>query len=407
MRWMSLVGIAVILGVAVLLSTNRRAISLRIVASAFALQVGIAALVLYVPAGRRAVLAISHGVEAVIGYSQAGIKMVFGPLANTSQGISFAVHVLPVVIFFAALMSVLYHLGIMQWVVKVIGGALRWVIGTRTVESLCAAATIFVGQTESPLAIRPYLRRLTEPQVFTVMATGMASVAGTVLAAYAQLGIKLEYLLPAAFMAAPGGLLMAKLIMPDDPTDARQTREDVLLKDDGARHANVIMAAGVGAADGVKLAVAIGAMLIAFVGLIALFNGLVGWARRAVRHRRADPGEDARRGLRAVDVPAERAVDRGPDFRSVLRRKADPQRVRRLPAFRADRGHAESEAEAITTFALCGFANLSSIAIQMGALGSLVPEFREFIARYGLRAVAAGSLSNLLSAALAGLLLDV
>jgi CNT family concentrative nucleoside transporter len=146
---------------------------------------------------------------------------------------------------------------------KVIGAPLRWIIGTRTVES-CAQPPDIVGQTESPLAIRPYLRRLTEPQVFTVMATGMASVAGTVLAAYAQLGIKLEYLLPAAFMAAPGGLLMAKLIMPDDPADARQTREDVMLKDEGARHANVIMAAGVGAADGVKLAVAIGAMLIAF-----------------------------------------------------------------------------------------------------------------------------------------------
>src|SRR5262245_35132671 len=262
MRWMSLLGIAVILGAAVLLSTNRRAINMRIVASAFALQAGIAALVLYVPAGRRAVLSISHAVEAVIGYSQAGINMVFGHLATSDQGISFAVNVLPVVIFFAALMSVLYHLGIMQWVVRVIGGALRWVIGTHTVESLCAAATIFVGQTESPLAIRPYLRRLTEPQVFAVMATGMASVAGTVLAAYAQLGIRLDYLLPASFMAAPGGLLMAKLIFPDNPAAPPESKEDVMLPDERSRHANVIMAAGVGAFDGVKLAVAIGAMLI-------------------------------------------------------------------------------------------------------------------------------------------------
>ncbi len=408
MRWMSLVGIAVILGVAVLLSTNRRAISLRIVASAFALQAGIAALVLYVPAGRRAVLAISHGVEAVIGYSQAGISMVFGPLASTSEGISFAVHVLPVVIFFAALMSILYHLGIMQWVVKVIGGALRWVIGTRTVESLCAAATIFVGQTESPLAIRPYLRRLTEPQVFTVMATGMASVAGTVLAAYAQLGIRLEYLLPASFMAAPGGLLMAKLIMPDDPADARQTQEeDVMLKGEGSRHANVIMAAGVGAIDGMKLAVAIGAMLIAFVGLIALFNGLVGWVGGLF----GIEGLTLEKMLGAVfaplmyllSVPWAEAQIAGSFFgeKLILNEFVAYLHFGQIAKTLSPR------AEAITTFALCGFANLSSIAIQMGALGSLVPELREFIARYGLRAVAAGSLSNLLSAALAGLLLDV
>jgi CNT family concentrative nucleoside transporter len=405
-RWMSLVGIAIIFGLALLVSTNRRAIRPRIVLSAFALQVAIAALVLYVPAGRRAVLSISHGVEAVIGYSQAGISMVFGSLAKTNDGISFAVHVLPVVIFFAALMSILYHLGIMQWVVRIIGGGLRLVIGTRTVESLCAAATIFVGQTESPLAIRPYLRKLTEPQVFTVMATGMASVAGTVLAAYAQLGIKLEYLLPASFMAAPGGLLMAKLIYPDDPATLKQP-EDVMLKGDESRHANVIMAAGVGAFDGVKLAVAIGAMLIAFVGLIALFNGIVGWGGGLF----GVEGLTLEKMLGWVfgplmyllSVPWSEAQVAGAFFgeKLILNEFVAYLHFGQIAATLSPR------AEAVTTFALCGFANLSSIAIQMGALGSLVPELRETIARYGLRAVAAGSLSNLLSAALAGLLLDV
>lgn len=404
---MSLVGIVLILGFAVLLSTNRRAIRLRIVASAFALQVAIAALVLYVPAGKQVVLAMSHGVEAVIGYSQAGINMVFGPLARTNEGISFAVHVLPVVIFFAALMSVLYHLGIMQWVVRIVGGGLRYVIGTSRVESLCAAATIFVGQTESPLAIRPYLRRLTPAQVFTVMATGMAAVAGTVLAAYAQLGVKLEYLLPASFMAAPGGLLMAKLIFPDDPADAQRAGEDVMLKDHEGRHANVIMAAAVGAADGVKLAVAIAAMLVAFIGLIALCNGLIGWIG----------------GLfGAEDLTLEKML--GFVFAPLMYLLSVPQNEAQIAGsffgqklilnefvaylnFGQVADSLSARAEAITTFALCGFANLSSIAIQMGALGSLVPELREFIARYGLRAVAAGSLSNLLSAALAGLLLTV
>ena len=325
MRWMSLLGIAIILGIALLLSVNRKAISLRIVLSAFALQVGVAALVLYVPAGRRAILAISHGVEAVIGYSRAGINMVFGPLADTSHGISFAVHVLPVVIFFAALMSILYHLGIMQWVVKLVGGALRWVIGTRTVESLCAAATIFVGQTESPLAIRPYLRRLTPPQVFTVMATGMAGVAGTVLAAYAQLGIKLEFLLPASFMAAPGGLLMAKLIFPDDPATAREP-EDVMLKADGSRHANVIMAAGVGAFDGVKLAVAIAAMLIAFSTVSVCAQGIGkgggGPPQKSAAEQAAEQAEE--RKNRQIDEKAYKdAISRIPDKTPV--KKPDPQ----------------------------------------------------------------------------------
>jgi concentrative nucleoside transporter, CNT family len=407
MRWMSLLGIALIFGLALLVSVNRKAINLRIVLSAFALQIAIAALVLYVPAGRSAVQSISHGVEAVIGYSQVGINMVFGPLASTNQGISFAVHVLPVVIFFAALMSILYHLGIMQWVVRIIGGGLRLIIGTRTVESLCAAATIFVGQTESPLAIRPYLRRLTEPQVFTVMATGMASVAGTVLAAYAQLGIKLEYLLPASFMAAPGGLLMAKLIFPDDPADPRLRQEDVMLKDDEGRHTNVIMAASVGTVDGVKLAVAIGGMLISFVALIAMFNGLVGWAGGLF----GVEGLTLQKMLGWVfgplmyllSVPWSEAQIAGSFFGEKLI-------LNEFVAYLHFGEIADTlspRAEAITTFALCGFANLTSIAIQMGALGSLVPELREFIARYGLRAVAAGSLSNLLSAALAGLLLDV
>lgn len=407
MRWMSLLGIAVILGLALLVSTNRKAINLRIVLSAFALQVVIAALVLYVPAGRSAILAISHGVEAVIGYSQAGIDMVFGPLASTSQGISFAVHVLPVVIFFAALMSVLYHIGVMQWVVRLIGGGLRWIIGTRTVESLCAAATIFVGQTESPLAIRPYLPRLTKPQVFTVMATGMASVAGTVLAAYAQLGIRLDYLLPASFMAAPGGLLMAKLIFPDDPAELRNTKDDVMLKDDEGKHANVIMAAAVGAGDGVKLAVAIAAMLIAFIGLIALFNGLIGWFGGLFGLE--DLTLQKMLGwvfgplMYLLSVPWNEANVAGAFFGEKLILNEFVAYLH----FGQISGTLSPRAEAITTFALCGFANLSSIAIQMGALGSLVPELREFIARYGLRAVAAGSLSNLLSAALAGLLLDV
>ena len=212
-----LAGIVVILGIAFAFSSNRKAINLRIVGAAFGLQVVIAILVLYWDQGQRAIAAMKNGVMAVIGFSQAGINMVFGPLADTDViGFSFAINVLPIIIFFSALMSVLYHLRVMEWIVKIVGGALHKIIGTGAVESMNAAANIFVGQTEAPLAVKPYLKGLTEPQMFAVMVSGLASIAGTVLAGYALMGAEIKYLLAAAFMAAPGGLLMAKIIIPDD-----------------------------------------------------------------------------------------------------------------------------------------------------------------------------------------------
>ena len=269
-----LLGIIAILAVAVLFSTDRRQIRLSIVARAFALQALVAVLVLYVPAGKRVIAAMSGGVQAILGYADAGIDMVFGPAAHPATGVIFAFQVLPIIIFFSALMGVLYHLRIMQIVVAALGGLLQRAIGTRPVESLNAAATAFVGQTESPLVIRPYLTRLTDPQLFAVMVSGFASVAGSVLAAYAKMGINIDYLLAASFMAAPGGLLMAKLLMPDGPTPDEPPGEIVRAGAD--RHASVIMAAAVGAQDGLRIAVSCGAMLIAFVGLIALMNGLLG-----------------------------------------------------------------------------------------------------------------------------------
>ncbi len=211
-----LAGIVVILLLAVLLSADRRAIRLRIVASAFALQAAIAVIVLYWTPGRAALGGASSGVAALLGYSQKGTEFLFGNLASPAVGgQSFAIAALPVIIFFASLVSILYYLGFMQFIVRWIGGAIEKVIGTSKVESLCAAANIFVGQSESPLVIRPYLAGLTPAQVFTVMTSGMAGVAGTILAAYASMGISIDYLLAASFMAAPGGILMAKIIMPD------------------------------------------------------------------------------------------------------------------------------------------------------------------------------------------------
>ncbi len=403
-HWISLVGMAVIVAIAVAFSTNRRKISLRIVLSAFALQAGVAALVLYVPAGKAFIETLSGAVRALLEFSNAGINMVFGPLADTSSGISFAVHVLPIVIFFASLMSVLYHLGVMQIVVRAVGGAIRWLLGTEAVESLNAAANIFVGQTEAPLVVRPYLGRLTEPQLFAVMVSGLASVAGTVLAAYAKMGIPVEYLLAASFMAAPGGLLMAKIIMPDEDPDAPDEALDI----ERVRDANVILAAANGARDGVKLAVNIGAMLIAFVALIALFNGLVGGVGGWFGYPDITL-EKLLGGIFAplmwlLSVPWSEAQTAGALFGEKLILNEFVAYFDLTTKYMND---LSPRSLAVVTFSLCGFANFSSIAILLGGLGSLVPEKRDLIAKFGLRAVAAGSLSNLMSAALASLLLGL
>ena len=209
-----------------------------------------------------------------MGYSRIGIEFIFGGLATENSVASFAVNVLPIIIFISALMSVLYHLRIMQVVVRIVGGGLLWIIGTKAVESLNAAANIFIGHTEAPLVVRPYLKSLTEPQLFAVMVSGVASIAGTVMLAYVQFGAEIKYLLAASFMAAPGGLLMAKIIMPDEESSAA---DDEHLELGKSPHENVILAAAVGSADGVKLAVNIGAMLLAFIALIGLANGFLGW----------------------------------------------------------------------------------------------------------------------------------
>jgi CNT family concentrative nucleoside transporter len=402
--FIGLLGIVVILGLAWLVSGNRKAIDLRIVGAAFALQAVVGAFVIYSSAGKAAIEKMSNAVLNVMGYSREGIEFVFGGLATTDGIWSFAINVLPMIVFFSSLMSVLYHLKIMQIVVKLIGGALRWVIGTRAVESLNAAANIFIGQTEAPLVVRPYLSKLTDPQLFAVMVSGVASIAGTVMLAYVQMGAELKYLLAASFMAAPGGLLMAKIIMPDEDIVAGVKDERLVMAD--SKHENVILAAAVGAADGVKLAVNIGAMLVAFVALIALFNGLVGGLAGLV----GIEGLTLQKMLGwlfapimyLLSIPWAEAQAAGALFgeKLILNEFVAFSHMGEYLAGMSDK------TRAIVTFALCGFANLSSIAILLGGLGSLVPEKKELIARFGIKAVAAGSLSNLMSAAIAGILMS-
>ncbi|HEX8388101.1 MAG TPA: NupC/NupG family nucleoside CNT transporter [Sphingomonas sp.] len=416
-----LAGIAVILALAVLLSSDRRAIRPRVVGSAFALQALIAAFVLRTEVGRVVLETLSNGVSALLGYAGAGTTFLFGPLAKPEiGGTAFAIAALPVIIFFASLVSILYHFGIMQFIVRWVGGGIERVIGVSKVESLCSAANIFVGQSESPLVIRPYLAALTPSQLFSVMTVGMAGVAGTILAAYASfLGPEsLPYLLAASFMAAPGGLLMAKIIMPDprprpggevlvdDPmAQEEQVIRAVEAQEDEERAANVIMAAATGAQTGVRIAVAVGAMVLAFVALIALANGLLGSVGDAV----GLPGLSFQKLLGFVfapvmfllNIPWNEAQVAGGLFGTKLV-------LNEFVAF-IDLGTLRAQLAprtvAIVTFALCGFANFSSIAIQMAATGSLAPNQRPVIARLGIRALLAGSLANLMSAALAGLLL--
>lgn len=408
-----LAGIVVILLIAVLLSTNRRAIRLRVVGAAFALQAATAALVLYVPAGKRVIEGMAMGVSALLGYAGDGTKLIFGPLATDPKyGAAFAFSALPVIIFFASLVSVLYYLGIMQLVVRWVGGAIEKIVGVSKVEALCAAANIFVGQSEAPLVIRPYLAGLAPSQMFAVMSVGMAGVAGTILAAYAALlgPHSLPYLLAASFMAAPGGLLMAKIIMPDDPALVAEIEHGEAVRavdpeDDGERPANIIMAAAMGAQTGVKIAVAVASMVLAFVALVALANGILGAIGSALGY----PGLSFQLILGTIlsplmyllNIPASETAAAG----GLLGTKVV---LNEFVAF-IDLGQIKTlspRTTAIVTFALCGFANFSSIAIQMASAGSLAPNQRPTIARLGIRALLAGSLANLMSAALAGLLIS-
>ena len=415
-------GIAAIILIAVAFSSNRKAINLRVVGSAFALQALLAFLVIKTAWGRAAIQAMSDGVAELLGYATKGTEFLFGPTASNPLANTFAIAALPVIVFFASLVAILYHLGIMQRVVRWVGGAIGWVTGISRVESLGAAANIFVGQSESPLVVRPYLSALSPSHLFTLMCVGMAGVAGTILAAYAGLlGERyLPFLLAAAFMSAPGGILMAKLIMPDEPAGpeeldlnggavvAPEDEIEVHTFEEGERPANIIMAAAQGAQTGVKLAVAVGAMVLAFVALVALANGILGgiggWFGRPDLSFQEIVGTLFSPVMYLIGIPWHEAGVAGGLFGTKIV-------LNEFVAF-IDLGNAAGPAaalsersRAIVTFALCGFANFSSIAIQMAVTGNLAPNQRPMIAKLGLRALLAGSLANLMSAALAGLML--
>ena len=454
-------GMLGLLVIAVLFSTNRRAISPRVVLAALALQFGFGVLVLFVPAGRAALTAASSGVQAVIDSSRAGIEFLFGPVLP-EDGLIFAFQVLPVIVFFASLMSVLYHLGWLQKFVELLGGALSWVIGRERVVSVNAAANIFVGQTEAPLVIRPYIKGLSRSGLFAVMVGGLSTVAGSVLVGYNLLGANLDYLIAAAFMAAPGALLMASIMVPEDGTmstapaegddsesgdagedtdtdepegtaEDKGATESEGAQDEGAavseggeseggegkgtedkeaddemasmRHRNLIDAAAAGASDGLTLALNIGAMLLAFISLIALLNLILGGVAGLFGY--PDLTFEIVLGylfapvMTLIGVPWGEAVNAG----TFVGQKIVLNEFVAFSQFGPVVDQFTPKTAAIITFALTGFANLGSLGILLGGLGGIAPTRRGDIATLGMRAVLAGTLANLMSAAIAGMLL--
>jgi concentrative nucleoside transporter, CNT family len=471
-------GMAVLLALAVLLSTDRRAIRLRTVGAALALQVSFGVIVLYWPTGQEALRLASEGVQAVINSSNEGIAFLFGQVIP-DEGLIFAFQVLPVIIFFASLTAVLYHWGILQRVVSVLGGGIQRVVGTGRAESVNAAANIFVGQTEAPLVIRPYIDKLTRSGLFAVMVGGLSTVAGSVLVGYSLLGAPLEYLIAAAFMAAPGALLMAKIVLPEtdpdhmdegtvpatastsatsasvssasstssattasstgssdvssgataasaEPSSTSEVRKrradghaddgltdeaaetDDEAPDEGLHYRNVIDAAASGASDGLKLALNIGAMLLAFISLIALVNLMIGvvggWFGYGDLTFEAILGWVFAPLMFVIGVPWSEATG-ATGAGSFVGQKIVVNEFVAFSNFAPMIEEFSPRTAAIITFALTGFANLGSLGILLGGLGGIAPGRRREIAELGIRAVLAATLANLMSAAIAGILI--
>ena len=401
---MSIVGVIFLLALGYLCSSNRKAISWRTVGGAFLMQVILAVFVLRTPLGVKALQWLTIRVSDLIGAGEKGISFLFGQMSDSGGGVGgvFAFKVLPVIIFFSSLIAVLYHLRIMQLVSLLVGGGLRKVLGTSRAESFSAAANIFVGQTEAPLVIRPYLPKMTSSELFAVMVGGLASIAGSVLAGYAAMGARMDHLIAACFMAAPGGLLFAKLIMPETE-EINDNKIELAEGDDQPE--NVIDAAALGASSGLKLALNVGAMLLAFVGLIALanlfFGEVGGWF--------GDPQFSLEKLLGWIFAPVAYLIGvNGGEIQqagSLIGQKVVVNEFIAFGSFENMKEGLSAKTQGIVTFALCGFANLSSIAILLGGLGVMAPGRRKEIAQLGLKAVFAATLANLMSAALAGLLL--
>ena len=396
-----IIGVAFIFLVAFLFSNNKKKINWKTVIIGFLIQFIFAFAALKWSVGKYILSRISLGVQSVIDYAKEGISFIFGSLSN--DGSIFAVNVLGVIIFISALVSVLYYLGVMQFVIKLIGGGLSKLLGTSKLETISSAANIFLGQTEAPLLIKPYVEKLTESELFTVMVGGLASVSGSILVGYSLLGIPIEYLVSASFMSAPAGLIISKIIIPEI-REAKVNEEIEMVKDDSS---NIVDAASKGAIDGLGLVLNIAAILLAFVALIALINGIIGLIGGLFGidnlSLQSILGYIFAPIATIIGVPMKESVIAG----SLIGQKIILNEFVAFTSLSEIISTLSPKTIAVVTFSLCGFANISSIAILIGGIGGMAPSRKHDIARLGWKAVLGGTLANLLSATIAGFLLTI
>ncbi|MBT1445142.1 NupC/NupG family nucleoside CNT transporter [Shewanella sp. JM162201] len=401
----SLIGMLSLIALAVLLSENRRAIRLRTVLGALAFQIAFGAFVMYVPAGQVVLDAASKGVMHVINYGNEGLGFVFGDLARFGMGFIFVINVLCVVVFISALIAVLYYLGIMQWVIGIIGGALSRLLGTSRAESLSATANIFVGPIEAPSMVRPFVRRMTRSELFAVMTGGLASVAGGTMIGYIQMGVDVKYVLTAAFMTAPAGLLFAKLMWPETETPINDINKVLDEQDD--KPANVLDAAANGAAMGMQQVLAVSALLLAFVALVALLNGMIGgignWFGIDNLSLQMMLGYVLAPLAWLMGVPWSEATQAA----SFIGQKMVINEFVAYMDFLKVADGLSPKTQVIISFALCGFANIGSLAMVIGGLSALCPERRHDLGQIGMKALIAAALANLMSGTIAGLLFSI
>ncbi|MBC8167659.1 MAG: NupC/NupG family nucleoside CNT transporter [Bryobacteraceae bacterium] len=405
-RFTGLLGLLVILASAYAMSTSRKSIQPRVLIWGLSLQFGFAYLVLKTDFGKVFQVA-SLAVNALLDYAEKGSEFLFGPLGVKSGpfGVIFAFQVLPIVIFTASVFAVLYQLGVMQWVVRGMAVAMQRVMGASGAESTSVAASIFMGQTEAPLTIRPFLAGLTTSELFTIMTSGMAHVSGAVMAAYVKIaGVEVKHLLTAVIMTAPATIMLAKIMTPETEIPATAGSVKVEVEKPGV---NIIDAAARGAGDGLQLALNIGAMLIAFVALIALANGFLNWVHTLPGLGWLPPSMQATLGILFAPVAWLLGVA-WKDCQTIGNLLGTRLVLNEFVAF-LQLGELKQQLDprsfTIATYALCGFANLSSIAIQIGGIGALAPSRKSDLARLGIRAMVAGTMANFMSACIAGMLL--
>jgi CNT family concentrative nucleoside transporter len=407
-RFTGILGLLTMLALAYAFSTNRRAIRLKTVAWGLGLQVAFAVFVLKMETGRILFQWAGDKVNRMLSYSFEGSKFVFGPLGeqHSSMGFYFAFQVLPTVIFIAAFFAVLYHYGIMQFIIKIAAWIMTRVMGASGAESLNVAASIFMGQTEAPLTIRPFLPDLTRSELMTVMTSGMAHVSGGIMAAYIAFGIEPKHLLSAVIMTAPGTILMAKMLVPE--TEEPKTAGRVVMsgeEEETEKNENVLGAVARGTTDGLHLALNIAAMLISFLALIALLNGIFGGIHNHVSWFPSSLQQVL--GTLFAPVAWVIGIPRH-DCAAIGSLLGTRMVLNELVAFSMlgpQKAMLDPRSFTIATFALCGFANLSSIGIQLGGIGALAPNKRGELAKLGIRAMLAGTMANLMSASIAGMLL--